>query len=50
MPEIVFAEVVAVVAGEHDDGVLAQAEVIQCVEQASDLRIHEGDRRIVCGQ
>ena len=36
-----LAEVVAMIAPKHDDGIVAQLESIECVEHAADLRIDE---------
>ena len=46
VPEAVFAEMPAVVAGEDDDGVVRQPEPLQRVEHAAGLRIdiaHPGE-------
>jgi hypothetical protein len=43
----VIVQVVAVVAREDDDCPVGEAEAIECVEDAADLRVHEGDGRPV---
>src|SRR5688572_25854569 len=46
-PHAVIAEMPAVIAPEHDDGVVCQFEAIEFVQHASDLRIHVADRRVI---
>ena len=47
LPETVVAEVVAVVAGENDHGVLREAEAVEGVDDAAELRVHEGDGAVI---
>lgn len=47
LPEPVFAGVVAVIAGEDDDGIVGEAETVEGVYDASDLCIHEADAGVV---
>ena len=47
LPEAVFAEVVAVVADEDDDGVLVEALLLELREHQPELGVHEGHRRQV---
>ena len=42
-----FAQVVAMIAGEDDDGVIALASCLQCGENLADQRIDEVDRCVV---
>ena len=44
-PPTVLAHVVAMIAPEHDDRVLAQPELVEFREHAADARIHIADRR-----
>ena len=46
-PEIVLAQVVAVIAGEDDDRVVGLPGFLQGVEHFADLRIHVGDGGVV---
>jgi hypothetical protein len=46
-PESVLAGEVAVVAPEHHDRVVAQAQPVERVEDAAELRVHERDRGVV---
>ena len=43
LPEAVLAKVVAVVAGEDDDGVFGEVERVEGVEDLADLGVHEAD-------
>ena len=49
LPEGVLPEVVAVVAGEDNGGLLAQAEAVELTEDAPDLLVHEGYRGVIGG-
>ena len=40
-PQAVFAELIAVIAGEHDDGVFIEMQLAEFVEHTGDLRVHE---------
>ena len=46
-PEVVFAEVVTVVAGEDDDGVVIESCFVECIEDLADHGVHVGDRGVV---
>jgi len=46
-PEIVLAEVVAMVAGEDDDGVAGLAGLFKRVEHLAHLRVHEAHGGII---
>ena len=48
LPQAVLAHVIAVVAGEDDDRVVGQAEPVERVDDAADLRVHEADAGVVC--
>jgi hypothetical protein len=43
LPEAVLSQVVTVIAREDDDRVVGQVESLECIEDASDLRVHERD-------
>jgi hypothetical protein len=43
------AEVVAVIAEEHDDRVVPELQAIERFEQHTDLRVHEGGACVVGG-
>ncbi len=45
--EAVVAEHVAVVAGKDDDGVVRKICVVECLQDAPDLFVDEGDGRVV---
>ena len=45
--EAVVAEHVAVVAGEYDDGVIRKMRVVECLQDAPDLFVDEGDGGVV---
>jgi hypothetical protein len=47
LPQAVLAHVVAVVAGEDDDRVVGQAQPVERVDHAADLRVHEADAGVV---
>lgn len=42
-PTAALAEQIAVVADQHDDGVVPQPQAIQTVEHGAELRVHEAD-------
>ncbi len=46
-PEVMFAQMVAVIAGEDHDRVVFQPVRLERVKHFADLRIHEGDRSVV---
>ena len=45
--EAVVAEHVAVVAGKDDDGVVRKVRVVECLQDAPNLFVDEGDGRVV---
>ena len=45
--EAVIAEHVAVVAGKDDDGVVRKICIVECLQDAPDLFVDEGDGRVV---
>lgn len=47
--QAVLPEEVAVVGGEDHDGLVRDAHLIEGVEEATDLAIHEGDHAVVAG-
>ena len=47
LPKVVFAQVVSVVTGEDDDGVVPLAGCLQCGENLADQGIDEADRCVV---
>ena len=49
LPEGVLPKVVAVVAGEDDGGLFAQAETIELIKDTSNLFVHEGHRGVISG-
>jgi hypothetical protein len=44
-PKAMFAGVITMIAPEDDDGIVGELKPIQGIEQPTDLRVHEGDRR-----
>jgi hypothetical protein len=47
LPEAVLAEMVAVVAPEHDEGFVPELVVVEGIEDKADLSINEGDAGVV---
>ena len=47
MPEAVIAELPAVIAPEHDDGVVREAFLVERIEHLADLRVGVADARVV---
>ncbi len=45
--EAVVAEHVAVVAGKDDDGIVRKIRVVECLQDAPDLFVYEGDGCVV---
>ncbi len=47
LPESVIGQVIAMVAGEHHDRVVPEAEAVERVQHDAHLRVHVGRRRVV---
>ena len=47
LPQAVVAEVIAVVAEEHDDGVIVELEFFQAIEHAAEAGVHQGGGGVI---